>query len=316
MPTPRAFSMKRIVLASLFALLAAGVPAWPAGEEVVVRLQRGAPVTKRALVQSVSGGVPAGVPWESARERLLGRCPLAWWAAITPRRTEFGKVRLDVRWERLASARRGQAEVSLAGRRTVEMPEGEAHVLDFVAGGSDDAPGTYRNVVVRLAAEMREDPELESASLRYSLWLRHRTNGKDVPTRRILLVGRQGEETPFRFLPLRFDLADVSRREGSPFELILEVAGSVRGRARPDGSVEMRLSSTRWIGITRKGEAREGGIGGDGVKVFSVSPGESVALEFPPPEGRVAMAGGEPHVVLADHFAGSDTAIILTVDRE
>ena len=31
--------MKRIVLASLFALLAAGVPAWPAGEEVVVRLQ-------------------------------------------------------------------------------------------------------------------------------------------------------------------------------------------------------------------------------------------------------------------------------------
>ena len=100
-------------------------------------------MTKRALVQSVSGGVPAGVPWESARERLLGRCPLAWWAAITPRRTEFGKVRLDVRWERLASARRGQAEVSLAGRRTVEMPEGVSYEGVF---GRSPTPAAGRSV--------------------------------------------------------------------------------------------------------------------------------------------------------------------------
>lgn len=276
----------------------------------------GLPRPNNLLVQSMSGGVPADGDSRQARERLLDRCPLAWWAEVTPRRTEFGKVRLDVRWERIASERRGEPRVTASGTRTVEMLETEHHVLDFVAGGTDEAPGRHRNVIVRIAAEVREDPALEDTALRYSLWLRHRSNGEETPTRRILLVGRQGEEVKFRFLPLRFGLTDVPKQDGRPLELVMDVSGAVRGRRRPDGSFELRLAGSRMIGITPQGEARSGGIGWNGVKLFAVAPGESVALEFPAPEGRVAMAAGQPGVVLADYFAGSDTSIILTVDNE
>jgi hypothetical protein len=82
------------------------------------------------------------------------------------------------------------------------------------------------------------------------------------------------------------------------------------------------------------GKPRTGGVGGGGVKVFTMSPGESVSLELPEPGGassitltgesensggRLPVKPGEKGRIQVDHadfYRGRDEAIILTVTRE
>ncbi|MDX1388039.1 MAG: hypothetical protein R3344_02560, partial [Acidobacteriota bacterium] len=112
---------------------------------------------------------------------------------------------------------------------------------------------------------------------------------------------------------------------------ILEVMGALRGRVRPDGSIDVRLGATRWVDAEKAGTPRRGGIGGGGTKVFSVLAGETVSMVLPAPGGRngvsvtttvktqgaeVKSDSTEVWVDNKEFFAGHQDELILTVTRE
>ncbi len=73
---------------------------------------------------------------------------------------------------------------------------------------------------------------------------------------------------------------------------IPEVAGSVKGRLRPDGSIDVRLDASRRIGAVRSGHPRLGWVRDGGNDDFTVRPGETVEMVLPPASGRSRFTSG------------------------
>jgi hypothetical protein len=151
--------------------------------------------------------------------------------------------------------------------------------------------------------------------------------------RRFRGTGRQGEAVQFSFAPLRFPVSGVSFADGSKVDVTLEILGSLRGRVRSDGSIDLNLSATRWVDLVPSGTTSRGGTAGRGRKVVTVITGETVALGLPVPTGstvvsptafrgstdsrKLTQAGPNEIVVNYEQFfAGHADDLIVTVTRE
>src|SRR5206468_1149166 len=131
---------------------------------------------------------------------------------------------------------------------------------------------------IEVTAEMEEDPALAGETIGYDLWFKHTDRKGTVTTRRFQAVGRQGERLDFRFAPMRFPVPDTVLKDGSRLESIIDAVGGIRGRLRPDGTIRVDVSATRWIGAAPERRPRTGGSGGGGRKEFSIAPGETVSM--------------------------------------
>lgn len=277
-----------------------------------------------SLCMSATGAVP-GPAIEAEKRKLTARAPHMWWADVRALPSPIGRVSFEITWEHLFSERLGEP-VKIAGdTRRISMREGESQVLDYVDAGPSFDPDCYRNLTVEVRAKVAEDPALVDELLGYDLWFRHTDASGRLTERRFEAVGRQGEELNFQFVPLRFPAPEAVLDDGSILDSILEVGGMVQGRLRPDGSIDVRLSATRWVDAERAGTPRRGGIGDGGNKTFSVLPGETVAMKLPAPSGRNGIAwksSGPPYgpedsvyVDSAEFYAGHTDELILTITR-
>jgi hypothetical protein len=132
---------------------------------------------------------------------------------------------------------------------------------------------------------------------------------------------------------LRFPVSGVALADGSKVEVVLEIVGSLRGRVRPDGSIDLDLAATRWSNLVRAGTDSRGGTAGKGRKTVTVVPGETVALGLPVPRGAAGASltvsrsetgsgrlsdpsPGEIVVNYEDFFAGHSDDLIVTVTRD
>ena len=91
-----------------------------------------------------------------------------------------------------------------------------------------------------------------------------------------------------------------------------EVFGSIRGRVRDDGQLEVSLAAARRMvhGLGSSGEE-------SGVKVFTTRAGEAVSIELPPPRGWSSTTNSGGSRTLLDYqelFKGHTTALVLTVN--
>lgn len=298
-----------------------------------VALDRFAPGGASAGAGGAAEGA-IGTDPATMRRELLEKHPFVWWVEVTPRKGAPGKIELQVEWERLESEGQGEPVRTAGDARRVVIAEGQEHVLDFERLPPDTGNDRAKDLILKLTAEIKEDPELAHELLRYKLWHRHRHRGKDLNTRKIMFLGKQGEEVDYRFAPLRFDPESLVEGDPSAVDFIVEILGSVRGRVRPDGTIEVRLVATRWTDAVLDGKPRSGGTSEGGTKIFTVSSGESVVLELPAHGGGstsidrtvdVRSAPGEPRRRVADDrikidheeaYREREDAIILTVTRE
>ena len=276
------------------------------------------------LCMSSCGAVPGTEEKRAAlKKKQLDAAPHLWWFEVRPLRSEIGKVSFEIAWEHFFSDIQGYPVKVAGDTRRITMKEGDANVLDFVK--IDPTPETYcyRNLVVEVIAKVQEDPVFAKERLRYDLWFEHRDARGKRTYRKTTLEGMQGEEREFAFEPLRFPVPGVVLKDGSGVDSIIEIHGAVRGRLRPDGSIDLLVGMGRSIGGEISGQPKRGGIGDGGHKVVNLRPGEAVSLVLPSqgevfPNARVGVQTPDGRTVWIEDktfYAGTQDSLIVKVTR-
>jgi hypothetical protein len=205
-----------------------------------------------------------------------------WVVEAVPRRVAMDDIEIAFSWQRWST---GRAEPDAAGRGEVALRE-DGHVLLDVLPLAAPWSDCFRNVGLELAASIPEDPAFQQARIAYDLWWVRQEQGHRT-TRRLQLMGKQGEKVAFDYGEFRSPLPGPARPDGEAAVMKTSVLGSVRGRIQTDGTIELRLAAERSAGP----------VGGDwrasahGQKLVRARPGETLQLDLPPPSRGGA---GEP----------------------
>ena len=180
-------------------------------------------------------------------------------------------ARVWIRWTRRVLDPRVVDAGDVVREYEGRMTEGHNFVLDLVrppAGTNPECDG----VVVQMGLEFSEVPDLANSVLDYDVWLVHReADGREVLDR---MSGRglQGHSVDYLFKRRRYDASGFPNPDG-PVDV--ELRGSVRGRVRPDGQIDLTVGATRTVLKSRLGNARGGN------KQATISDGETIELEMP-----------------------------------
>lgn len=202
-------------------------------------------------------------------------------------------ARVWIRWTRRVLDPRLVEAGDVVREYEARLTDGDNFVLDLVrprAGTNAECDG----VVVQMGLAFTETPDLANAVLDYDVWLVHReANGREVLDR---MSGRglQGHSVDYLFKRLRYD-TNGSPEPAGPVDV--ELRGSVKGRVRPDGQIDLAVGARRTVLKSRIGNSRGGN------KQATVSDGETIELEMPPFD------------LEAPGFAAQRTAIRVTVRR-
>jgi hypothetical protein len=217
------------------------------------------------------------------------------------RRVEMDNIKVAFAWKRRSAGGAGSSpDASDQGEAT--LSEGGRVLLDFVPVLAASS-GCYRNVALELAASIPEDPAFKDRRIGYDLWLVSEDHGKRL-TRRLQLIGKQGEKVAFDYGTFRTKLPLARNSEAGADVMEMTVIGSIRGRIQPDGSIEILLGAYRGA---RPGHGHWA-TGASGSKKVRATPGETLRLELPPPAPLANV--DEPDTFKA--LAEQRVALILT----
>jgi len=226
------------------------------------------------------------------------------------------RIVLDVAWRRLGDGAWGR-------HAAVTLREDEEHVIDLVASHTaSDSPAA--NALVRVAASLSNVGAGPAPLLEYELWLVHEVPERAPRIERVTAAARSSELLPYHFRPLHWALSGEALDERSLSSIQIDVGGSLRGRVREDGTLDVELRTARRY---RWGEAD---AGGGGTKTFSMRPDETVAVQLPGAAGVAqrpmwgAAAGGRSaagvtvgsergRVDFAQFFVRHRSTVFLTV---
>jgi len=206
-------------------------------------------------------------------EAVLDRFPLVWTVSVHVRSIQTDQIVLDVAWERLTRDDKGTRR--LAGSATPEaitLREGERTLLDFAAGAPGADSGCDRNFALELTAGLAEDSALARRQIEYDLGLVHEAPGGRRASRHLEVTGSQGDKSAFQF--------PHQRLPGPEADLQVDVKGTLRGRVRTDGSVELSLGTDRqlwYVSADGSGETVSDG----GRKLLSLHPRETIRVDLP-----------------------------------
>lgn len=169
--------------------------------------------------------------------------------------------------------------------QVITFKEGEEVTLETMRA-TVDGPCHIRNQSIVAKVVLRaSDPAAQSAKYVADVWLVHDAGvGTDGTGRRrsqamaINLSG--GGPTPFTFEPLGFELPPVSSNQGD-LQLYLDLTGSLRPRVRPDGLIDLDVSTTRGFALRHPADDRGPVRGGGGNKTVTLKEDETVAVDLP-----------------------------------
>lgn len=231
----------------------------------------------------------------------VGSLSLLWEIEGRVRRAEMDNIQVAFAWKRRLAAGTGSSPgASDQGEAT--LSEDGRVLLDFVPVG-EASSRCYRNVALELAASIPEQPAFKDRRIGYDLWLVSEDHGRRL-TRRLQLIGKQGEKVAFDYGTFRTKLPLARNAEPGADVMEMTVTGSIRSRIQPDGTIEILLAAYRGARPSHGHWA----TGASGSKKVHATPGETLRLELPPP---APFAGAdEPDTFSA--LAEQRVALILT----
>lgn len=186
---------------------------------------------------------------------------------------------------------------TLERRRTLRLAAGEPATID--AWFADGLGGSCSFFVLEGQAKFVDSPAVADARLSYDVWLLHTGTGGQR-SQHLVTSSRQGEKVDYSFAPLRF-AADGMTDANGPVRL--SVSGSLTGRARVDGGVDVTVEMLHGFGDGKSGSSSSGR------KFLQVSSGETVEIAVP------SLAGSEGITHLQPAFAAHQTVLRITPRR-
>jgi len=245
----------------------------------------------------------------SAPQTVLPDHAFVWRVSVGVLAASTDQIVLGTTWERLTRGDDGQPRTLAGGaeEERLTLKEGDRLLLDY----ADRAPGgdlrCARNYAVELTAGMAEDTALARRQIGYELWLVHEEPGGNRTSHYAKLTAAQGGETAFQF-PHESIPADPAAVPGaSSAELEVDVSGTVRGRIRPDGTLDLSLGTHRQLWY----EAADGsgGVTGDGGdKFLNLEPDETFRVDLP---AAPSIEDPERYARYARDLEGHSFAVIL-----
>jgi hypothetical protein len=226
-------------------------------------------------VGSASDGTP--MP-DEVRKRAEGH---VWKVTRTGVSHMNGTLTFDLDWTRYDG---GTASASATQRLTLK--EGTSYLIDMIRAA---APGRCRagSVLVEIDASTIEAPAFADTVLQYDLWVSHQDGTGQKQTRHFVVSAKQGVAGPFEFAPFRFDIPRLAADQYD-LDLVTRVIGSIKGRLRENGKVDIDLETRRVDSLERPDEPKTPTPRAGGRKMFEVQLGETVEIALPALSGFVA----------------------------
>lgn len=169
--------------------------------------------------------------------------------------------------------------------QVITFKEGEEITLETMRANSD-GPCHARNLTIRAKIVLKtNDPVAQAARYVADLWFVHDTGvgASGVGTRRTLSTVvnlSSAGPTTFVFGPLGFELPQLSPNQGD-LQLCIDLSGSLRARLRPDGLIDLDVSTTRMFALRHPADDPGPTRGSMGTKTLTLKEDETVAMDLP-----------------------------------
>jgi hypothetical protein len=195
------------------------------------------------------------------------------------------QIRVNAGFTRL----RGQ-ESSAMTSQTLSLAEGDSVVLDALSEPPDAGCPVHTVTFEAQLALKAADPSLAHARYTADLWLVHRDpSGQEHREHLVTNVSADTPAMPFSFNPLTFAIPQLDPRQGNAAGVI-RLSGSLRVRPRGDGVVAIDLDTNRRVFGLENPDKPAPQIGPPLRMMFSTRDGETIAVDFPPPNGYSTLA--------------------------
>jgi hypothetical protein len=214
---------------------------------------------------------------------------------------EQDTITFDLRWTRVVNDPTLDPNTAMEESTRVSMRDGASGILDLVRAPT---PSDDRCASFALSLGTSFGSQIHDAAIAYDLWLVHTDRDGQRTTERFQGQTRQGEDLAYQFRPMSYTGVGTRAADGKG-PLRLSMTGTIRGRVRTDGLIDLAIDGWRVVSY----EHGSGGTGGR--KLLTVSDGETVEVEMPSPMLITLDRMGEMSKV----FAGHRTAIRVTARR-
>jgi hypothetical protein len=114
----------------------------------------------------------------------------------------------------------------------------------------------------------------------YALWLVDSAGGTTERARKLASFGQSNETVPFRILPHRWTNTGAPV-EGSEGVVTSRVDGTLKGRIRADGRMDVLVEATRSTNV----QGTEVSASGTGLKTIIIPAGQPVSVQLPNTSG-------------------------------
>ena len=228
-----------------------------------------------ACISGVAGPLPLSSPDLQARvAKQEASAKYVWHFDIRMIDVKVSTITFDLSWQRTS---RNAPDERLQYVQRLTLRDKESRAIDLIHG----APGSAcLSLAISVEAGITDDPSLQSKMLEWELWASAgRQTSALQPFRSV-----QGDAAEFRFDPL-------AARGGATGQQV-EFSGTVTGRVRLDGDIDVALTvrridlqplnqkdliaffkdADRWLGPGRSGAFQ---------KTFTAKPGEAVKIVLP-----------------------------------
>jgi hypothetical protein len=166
------------------------------------------------------------------------------------------------------------------------LRDGDEVTLDAVSEPVDGTCNVHTVTFNARLAMLPSTPALAQTAYAADLWLIHDGPFSAQMRDHIVLNVDGLSGVPFRFQPLTFSLPQVDPRQGT-IRASISLSGSIRGRTRADGLVDVDLETNRLVyGIISPESIPP--LTSTIRKTLTLKPGETTAIEFPPPSSGVS----------------------------
>ena len=165
--------------------------------------------------------------------------------------------------------------------QTFSLQEGDTAVLDTLSA-TPDAACEVHTVIFEARLVLRPaDRSLERARYSADLWLVH-TEPSGQERRQHLVLSADGvHDVPFAFSRLAFPIPQVDPRQ-TTMEAVIRVNGAMRLRPRPDGQIDVDLSTNSFLFGLERPETPLPDTGLTTLrKTVTLKEDETTAIEFP-----------------------------------
>ena len=208
-----------------------------------------------------------------------------------------GLVTFDLEWSRFDD---GSPISSASAKQRLTLDEGTSYPIDMLRAAS---PGNCKAgaVILEIAASAIEAPAFADTVLQYDLWVTHQDGTGQKQTRHFVVSAKQGTAGAFEFAPFRFGIPKLTVDQYD-LDLVTRVIGSIKGRLRPDGKVDVDLDTRRIDRLERRDEPPTSQPRASGRKSLSLQLGETIEIELPNGSGFVAHVASPQSPALSGGF--------------